>query len=206
MRLKYLALLALLTGCSSQEVASDRTISNAVENYLDQEGGALCLNLQQWPFDLDREDLRLVERFPHGIASKMKTLQQIGLVSSQEVKLGGVDFSGQPNVGKRYQLTKLGEKYLLEKPISPEDKTSKSDLCFAHKTLDKLVKWEPEANTTLVVNAHYTYQVKNVANWAKSAEFKTVFSDEATATFSPQPEQQRVVKSDGEWQVQSGSV
>jgi hypothetical protein len=171
-------MLSLLTGCSDPKVANDKNIITALSQYLEGTGGAICLNLHQWPLDLAPDDLRMLQRFPQGIAAQMVILEHAGLVKSQDIKLDGLDLFGHPSVGKRYELTDKGKAFYQAKTVDQFGQSYAGDLCVAHKKLEKLVEWQiNKDNEDQTVNAKYNYTVINIADWAKSAEFKVGFPD-----------------------------
>lgn len=193
--------LGLLSGCTNPKVANDQNIADAVSHYLQSERGALCLQLHQWPIVVEPDELRMITRFPKGLAGQMQALQQAGLVSSTDVELAGVDFFGKKNIAKRYQLTDTGKKFYREKSADPSQ-PYEADLCFAQRKLDHLVSWAPlKTSVGQAVSATYTYQVVHIADWAKTPEFKSVFSNETAAAFVPVQEQRTVALTDSSWRV-----
>ncbi len=195
--------LGLISGCNSQKEANDQNISDAVARYLDSEQGALCLQLHQWPVLVEPDELHMIERFPKGLAGQMQVLQQVGLASSTDVELVGFDFLGKKNIGKRYQLTAMGQKFYREKSTD-QSQPYDADLCFVQRKLDHLISWEPiKSGIGQTVNATYTYQVTDIPDWAKKPEFKSVFSDETSLAFAPVQEQRTVTLTDSGWHVQT---
>ncbi len=195
--------ITLLTGCSDPNAANDQNVNSAITHYLDDAGGAICLNLHQWPLDLAPDDLRMLQRFPHGIAAQMVVLENTGIVKSQDVKLDGLDFNGHPNIGKRYQLTDKGKIFYHAKETDQFGQSYDADLCVAHKQLEKIVEWKlnPD-NVNPSIYVTYSYTVNNVADWAKTAAFKTGFSDINVST-TPQSEQRTLSLMDKGWWVKA---
>ncbi len=193
-----------LLGCSDPKVANDKNISAALSDYFAGAGGALCLNLHQWPVDLAPDDLHMIARFPQGPAAEMNVLQQLGMVQSQEIKLDGIDFSGHPNIGKRYTLTEKGKTYYRETTTDQFGQRYTSDLCFAHKKLESVVSWKPihsEGNDhPQEVDVAYRYTMTDIAPWINSVEFKTAFPDVNTST-TPKSEQIALSLMDKGWWV-----
>ena len=188
-----------LTGCSDPRAANDKNIENAVKQYL-SEDGALCLQMHEWPLLLEPDDLKMITRFPKGIAGQMAMLEQAGVVSSEEVVQQDKFFIVGSNISKRYQLTALGKKYFRAKATDSEGRALDADLCYAKKELDRLTKWEGEPSSDLVI-ATYTYKVSGLADWAKKPEFNAVFEDVAVAGLQPQPEQRTVKLGIKGWEV-----
>ncbi len=105
--------------------------------------------------------------------------------------------------GKRFQLTDMGKKFYREKSTDSAQ-PYEADLCFAQRGLDHLVSWAPmKTGIGQAVSATYTYQVTHIPDWAKTTEFKSVFSDETTLAFAPVQEQQTVALPDSGWQVKN---
>lgn len=184
-----------LFGCSDPKVANDKNINAALSDYFASAGGTLCLNLPQWPVDLAPDDLQMIARFPQGPAAAMNALQQLGLVQSQEIKLDGVDFSGHPNIGKRYTLTEKGKTYYREASTDQFGQSHPNDLCFAHKKLESIVSWEPArggSDHPEEVYVTYRYTVTDSAPWIDSVEFKTAFSD---INIDPTPKSEQIALS-----------
>jgi len=177
----------LLTGCNDPREANDKNISNAVKQYL-SEDGALCLQMHEWPLVLEPDDLKMITRFPKGIAGQMAMLEKAGVVSGTEFVQKDKFFIVGSDISKRYQLTDAGKKFLRPKTTDSSGRVLESDLCYAKKELDKVSKWAPVPSSELV-SATYSYSVSYLADWAKTPEFKTVFEDVAVAALQPTPEQ-----------------
>jgi hypothetical protein len=194
-----------LFGCSDPKAANDKNIKAALSDYLAGPGGALCLDLHQWPVDLAPDDLRMMARFPQGAANEMKVLQDAGLTQSQDMKLDGVDFFGHPNIGKRYTLTEAGKTYNQEKSTDQFGQNYAGGLCFAHKKLDSIISWKPlqDAGTDPSgINVTYHSTLTNVAPWVNSAGFKAAFPNVDTST-TPQSEQITLTLMDKGWWVKT---
>ncbi len=194
-------MVGLLTGCSDPRAANDNNIQNAVKQYL-SEDGALCLQMHDWPLLLEPDDLKMITRFPKGIAGQMAMLEQAGVVSSEEVIQKDKFFIVGSNISKRYQVTAAGKKFLREKTTDSAGRVLDTDLCYAKKELDNLSKWERVPSSDLVI-ASYTYKVNYLADWAKTPEFKAVFEDVAIAALQPQPEQLNIKLDAKGWQAQA---
>lgn len=200
-----LLITTCLSSCSNSDVANDKNMTAAIQQYLKNDG-ALCLHLSKWPLVLESDELKMLERFPKGLAGQMSVLERAGVVSSQSIQLEGVDFFGKPNAAKSYQLTALGKKFYHEKSDSNTN-PSVADLCFAEKSLGQLVKWQyPNAESVHQVVATYTYNAINVADWAKTEAFKSVFSDAANMAFNSLPEERTIILTDSGWQVKPYTV
>jgi hypothetical protein len=195
-----------LCGCSDPKVANDKNISAALSDYLAGAGGALCLNLAQWPLDLAPDDLRMMARFPQGPAAEMHTLQQLGLAQSQDIKLDGVDFFNNPNIGKRYTLSEKGNTYYRSKSTDQFGQSYNSDLCFAHKKLERIMKWKPVGSDSRDhpqnVEVSYRYTLTDIAPWINSIAFKATFPEVDTSV-TAKYEQITLSSMDKGWWVKS---
>ncbi|WP_410210366.1 hypothetical protein [Aquirhabdus sp.] len=192
----------LLCGCSNSKVASDSSISAAVKHYL-KEDGALCLGLSKWPVVVEPDDLKMIQRFPSSIAGQMQVLEQAGLVSSINVALKNADIGGS-NIAKSYQLTDQGLKFYRDVGQDVSGAIRPADVCFASRSFNQLIKWEPAQNGLgQEVTATYSYDVADIADWAKTPTFKVAFKNVAAQAFSPSHEQRSVVLMDSGWQVKT---
>jgi hypothetical protein len=197
-----IAAVALLCGCSHSNVASDSTIGSAVKHYL-KEDGALCLGLSKWPVVVEPDDLKMIQRFPGSIAGQMQVLEQAGLVTSVNVALKNADIGGS-NIAKSYQLTDHGKAFYREAKSNVSGGMLPADVCFAKRTFNQLIKWEPAPNGLgQEVTATYSYDVDDIADWAKTSAFKTAFNDAANLAFHATPEQRSVILIDSSWQVKA---
>jgi len=105
-------------------------------------------------------------------AVQLPVLEQLGLVASEAVPGGS---------GTRYSLTEKGRQYYLRKrritlgahdlPVEHDE-----DLCVAHLSLDKVVKWSPPeaAHGHLETVVRYTYHVKAV-DWMSDPQARQAF-------------------------------
>ena len=190
----------LLCGCSNSKVASDSTISSAVKHYL-KEDGALCLGMHQWPVLVEPDDLKMIERFPSSIAAQLQVLETAGLVKSENVVVKNMDIVGS-NIAKNYQLTDQGLKFYRDVGQDVSGAVRPADVCFASRSLNQLIKWEPAQNGLgQEVTATYSYDVADIADWAKTPAFKVAFKNVAAQAFNPTHEQRSVVLMDSGWQV-----
>ena len=56
-------------------------------------------------------------------------------------------------------------------------KGKQGDLCFGQRALDKIVKWEGPnaAGGSREASLFYTYEINNLAEWAKNPDIQRIF-------------------------------
>ncbi len=198
-----MGLSALLTACSDSKAANDHNLGNAIQQHLRHQG-YLCLAGSAWPVVVDANDLHMQARFPRGIASQMAYLEKAGLVTGTDVTLPTQSLYG--STGRSYTVTKAGQAFYHDPSEDYLGQTQGGALCYAQKKFVALASWMPiDASADLEVIANYTYQPTDIAPWAQSPEFKTTFTDEATALATPKPERRSLILTDGQWQMKNTS-
>src|SRR5260370_7292824 len=188
--LPWLMLLGvlLLIGCASKKDANEKSFSEALNSYLAKKG-QLCLGIPSaWPVDLNEAE----RRGGMGTAAEMAALEKAGLVRSHETETEYTPpLSTRPVKARvlRYELTEEGKKFYREKQTLAlvGTKGKQGDLCFGQQALDKIVKWEGPnaAGDSKEVSVFYTYEIENLANWAKSPNVQTLFPGILPATYEP---------------------
>jgi DNA-binding PadR family transcriptional regulator len=163
----------ILFGCGSKQDANEKNFGQAISQYLEK-NGHLCVARGRWP-DASKE-YELGYSF-WGEDKEMAVLEKAGLVKSTEVEQAKK--SGPK--GKRYALTDEGRKFYREK--ANDGGTDVSGLCFARKSLDKVVKWEGpmKFGDYQTASVTYTYKIDGLADWAKTPEFQAAFRRNAEA-------------------------
>ena len=179
---------------------SERELTHGVTDYLSDHGD-LCVGKFTWPRVVTHQD-----RLAHtNDAVQLPVLERLGLVESTEIpappappasltpvpedaspdsSLDGSQPgspSATPEKVRSYALTAKGRRFYLQKKrttlgVHDQAVEHDRDLCVAHLTLDKVVKWSPpeqvRGHRETVV--HYTYQVKS-ADWMADPEARKVF-------------------------------
>lgn len=180
-----IASMAGLAGCSGKNDPSEKNFGAALSQYLDKKG-ELCLNTRRWPAELSEFDLRMHSSLPTSSASQMAALEAAGLTRSEESEVDVMGVFGKPTgvkrKVKRYSLTEAAKPFLRERQVNKiglngKKTESEVDLCWGHKVLDRVVKWEgpmklgdyQEAGVT------YTYKVDKVAPWAQRPDVQAAF-------------------------------
>jgi hypothetical protein len=146
---------------------SQHALARAVTHYLSDHGD-LCVGKFTWPRVVTPEDVQARTND----AVQLPVLEHLGLVASEAVPGGS---------GTRYSLTEKGRQYYLRRrritlgahdlPVEHDE-----DLCLAHLSLDKVVKWSPpeEAHGHLETVVRYTYHVKAV-DWMSDPQARQAF-------------------------------
>lgn len=174
----------LLTGCGSKNDENKKNFGVAIEKYLDKKGD-LCLNIKQWPVDINAYELKNIKSSPTGRAAQMEALESIGFVSSSSVEIEQkvYFFSDKTEkvMVKRYVLTEVGKKYYHEKEPEGQNvsstKLSQGDLCYGKQSLDEVIKWEEALHfgDFKAINVKYLYGIDQLADWAKNPKIQAAF-------------------------------
>jgi len=165
-------------------------LTRAVSEYL-ADHGDLCVGKFSWPRIVTPED-----RETHSNdAVQLPVLEQLGLVESTEVPTplaegtaAGAMETAAANAdaaaaepARSYALTAKGRRYYLQKKhitlgIHDQAVLHDADLCVAHLTLDKVVKWTPPevVHSQVETVVRYTYHVKPV-DWMTDRRAREVF-------------------------------
>jgi hypothetical protein len=175
---KWMAVAVMVfgtVGATHANVAQpgERSLTSAVTQYLSGHGD-LCVGKFTWPRVVTEED-RLAGT---NDAVQLPVLERLGLVESTEISQPAAAGAA---VARRYSLTAKGRQYYLQKKritLGAHDQPVEhdKDLCVAHLTLDKVVKWSPpeQAHGHLETMVHYTYRIKS-ADWTADTEVRKVF-------------------------------
>lgn len=178
--------LTLLAACSGKKDANKKNFSAAMQQYFDKKG-QLCLPSYSWPVEVSEFDLRMQKNSPTGKASQMAALETAGLARSEEAMVEIIGIMGAPTGNQtkvlRYTLTDNALPFVREKksmsfnPLHGSKEITETALCWGHKELGEIVKWEgpvkfgdyQEAKIT------YTYKIKSPAKWTDLPEVQTAF-------------------------------
>lgn len=167
-RILLLALSVVVTGaCSNKQDANEKNFGQAVSRYLET-NGELCVARGRWK---DASQPNESGFSFMSITKEMETLEKLGLVEP----FG----DGQANVGKnkakQYKLTDTGQKFYRAKAL--DGGTDVSGLCYGKQSLDKIIKWEGpiKLGDYQAASVIYTYKIDDLADWAKTPEFQSVF-------------------------------
>ena len=152
---------------------SQRALTGAVTQFLSDHGD-LCVGKFTWPRVVTQQD----QLAGTNDAVQLPVLERLGLVESTEIP---VPAAATAETARRYSLTAKGRQYYLQKKritLGAHDQPVEhdEDLCMAHLTLDKVVKWSPpeQAHGHLETMVHYTYHIKS-AEWMADTEARRVF-------------------------------
>jgi len=160
---------AALSACDGKTAANEKNFGITVSQYFENKG-EMCLEPVTWPVDVYETDLRQQKLYPDGVAGQMAALAAAGLARGEEVELPGA-LAGSKVKARRYTMADAAKPYLHGAPGQP------SRLCWARKSLDKVVRWTDPAKAgdheeSSVV---YTYRLSGVAPWARSPQVKEAF-------------------------------
>jgi len=167
-------LVAALSACSSKTSANEKNFGIAVTQYFDKKG-ELCLDPFKWPVDVYEIDVRQQKLYPDNAAGQMSALEAVGLAKGEDMELPGTVVDGKASGVKvrRYTMTDAAQPYLKTKP------GKLPRICWGRKSLSKVIRWADPAKVgdheeTSVL---YTYQLSNVADWARKPKVKEAFPE-----------------------------
>jgi hypothetical protein len=167
-------LVAALSACSSKTSANEKNFGIAVTQYFDKKG-EMCLDPFKWPVDVYDIDVRQQKLYPDNAAGQMSALEAVGLARGEDMALPGAVVDGKASGVKvrRYTMTDAAQPYLKTKP------GKLPRICWGRKSLSKVIRWADPAKVgdheeTSVL---YTYQLSNVADWARKPQVKEAFPE-----------------------------
>jgi hypothetical protein len=168
------ALVASLSACNSKTSANEENFGLAISQYFDKKGD-LCLDPIKWPVDVYETDIRQQKLYPDNAAGQMSALEAVGLARGEDVELPGAVVNGKASGVKvrRYIMTDAAKPYLHAKA------GKQPRICWGRKSLSKVIRWADPAK----VGDHeessvlYTYQLSNVADWARKPQVKEAFPE-----------------------------
>lgn len=162
-------LCATLSACDGKTAANEKNFGITVSQYFEKKG-EMCLEPVTWPVDVYETDLRQQKLYPDGVAGQMTALAAAGLARGEEVELPGA-LAGSKVKARRYTMADAAKPYLRNAAGQPPR------LCWARKSLDKVVRWaDPaKAGDHQESSVVYTYRLSGVAPWARSPQVKEAF-------------------------------
>jgi hypothetical protein len=161
------SMCAALSACNSKTSANEKNFGVTVSQYFDKKG-ELCLDPVKWPVDVYELDMRQQKMYPDGVAGQMAALEAAGLAKAEDVNLPETKAKV-----RRYTMLDAAKPFLREKAgRAPR-------LCYGRKSLDKVVRWaDPTKKGGQEESAViYTYQLSDVAAWAKLPQVKEAFPE-----------------------------
>lgn len=152
-------------------------LAAALEKYLARHGD-LCLGKYDWPIDVNAHDVAIGARD----ALQMPVLEQLGLVSSTDgqVTMLRNDGTEVPVAAKRYELTKLGERFYLPRETKSvrdgQPVVHHRDFCAGKVSVEKIVNWTPPTSNggPVETTVSYTYKFA-AAQWMHMPQARKVF-------------------------------
>ena len=176
--------LVTLSACSSKTEPSEANFGAAIDAYLAKKG-ALCLNDETWPVELNQMGKKLDSSFGRtSKSSRLEALASQGLATSSEMEMPVTSFTGKPTGRSiqvtRYELSDKGKSFFHETTggyNKPDAGEIRGELCYGKKALDKVVKWEGpmKLGDYQEAGVKYFYKVVDLADWAKSPEIQAAF-------------------------------
>ncbi|MGO1541437.1 MAG: hypothetical protein ACTHZI_01490 [Luteimonas sp.] len=184
--LAVLSFVALIAGCSSKTDPNEKNFGAAIDAYLAKKG-ALCLNAETWPVELNESQRKMAESLGGtGRAARLEALLSRGLVASETMDKPELSLLGQQTgrVSKvtRYELTDEGRRFFRESRSrggfsKPNEGEVRGELCYGNKALDKVVKWEGpmKLGDYQGADVKYLYKIEDLAEWAQSDDIQNAF-------------------------------
>lgn len=177
------ALVALIASCTSKTDPSEKNFGAAIDAYLAKKG-ALCLNDDKWPIEIDEADRRMRGTLGGvGSIERVEALASQGLASATEIEKPVQSFlgasTGRTQKITRYDLTAKGKQFFHETRgySTLHEGEVHGELCYGKKALDKVVKWEGpmKLGDYQAADVKYLYRIDGLADWAKSKEIQAAF-------------------------------
>jgi hypothetical protein len=156
----------LFVGCNGARKPNETNFKKAINAYMAKHGRECVVISHPLPFDV-ATDQKSIDPGP-------AALEQVGLLHSSEIT---VPSSFGPAVPARhYVITELGKKYLGETQNSVLV-GNRTNFCYAQVAVHAIHGWtEPATSADITYSAvKYTYQLDNLAPWAKAPVIQTAF-------------------------------
>lgn len=150
--MRKVAVLAvlILAACGEKQI-TEADIKTALDQGFEK-AGPVCVPLDKgFPVTLNQMEQE------YGIGRTLSALEDTGLLSSMP-----------DGKGRRYQVTEPGRKFYTEREGQSVgltvQKVKHGFMCFADMRVDKVNRWDAQADQGFAVS--YTYRLENVAPWA----------------------------------------
>jgi hypothetical protein len=150
--MRKLAVLAVLVlaACGEKQL-SEADFKTALDQEF-QKTGPVCAPLDKgFPATLNQMEQE------YGVGRALAALEGAGLLSS-----------APDGKGRRYEVTEAGRKFYTEREGQSVgltvQKVKHGFMCFADMRVDKVSRWDAQADQGFAVS--YTYRLENVAPWA----------------------------------------
>lgn len=177
-KISFLAvtLASMLSACGSNTDVNEKNFGAAISQYLEKKGD-LCLKYKDWPRDVPPEWAQVDK----DLMADLNTLVALGFVKGVEM----VDeTSSSKRQFTRYTLTEAAKPFVHESVVDTvslrgNGTTTQHALCYGKLGLEKIVKWQGPLKLGDYQEATvvYTYNVKNVADWAKRPDVQKAFPE-----------------------------
>lgn len=140
----------ILAACGEKQLAE--ADFKAVLDKGFEKAGPVCVPLDKgFPATLNQMEQE------YGVGRALTALEGVGLLSS------AVD-----GKGRRYEVTEAARKFYTEREGQSVglivQKVKHGFMCFADVHVDKVIRWDAQADQSFAVS--YTYRLENVAPWA----------------------------------------
>lgn len=156
--MRKLAVLAtlILTACSGKQL-TEADFKAALDNAFEK-AGPVCVPLDKgFPATLNQMEQE------YGVGRALAALEGAGLLASTP-----------DGKGRRYEVTEAGRKYYTEREGQSVgltvQKVKHGFMCFADMRVDKVSRWDAQADQGFAVS--YTYRLENIAPWAAAPSIK----------------------------------
>ncbi len=150
MRKLTVVAVLILAACGEKQI-SEGDFKTALDQEF-QKTGPVCAPLDKgFPVTLNQMELE------YGVGRALSALEGAGLLSS-----------APEGKGRRYEVTESGRKFYTEREGQSVgltvQKVMHGFMCFADMRVDKVSRWDAQADQGFAVS--YTYRLENIAPWA----------------------------------------
>lgn len=151
---KLTVLAALIVAACGEKQLAEADIKTALNHSFDK-NGPVCVSLdKEFPAKLNQMEQQ------YGVGRAFSALENAGLLSSVT--------QGKE---RRYEVTAAGRNFFTEREGRSVglnvQKVKHGFMCFADIRVDKVIRWDAQADQGFAVS--YTYRLENVAPWATAS-------------------------------------
>lgn len=173
--------VATLAACGSKTDANAKNFGEAITRGIAKDD-AICLAARKWPADFAESVVLAASRPGNNPVKELNALKGLGLVESTVTQADVDGVVGRPVRVVRYTPTEMSVPFFRQQEMKEFTSNGMQPVkggkfCFARVALDKVVKWDEPVKLAgqEEVKVTYTYQLRDVADWAKRPEFAVAY-------------------------------
>lgn len=178
------AATALLAGCGSSKDASKSNFQSAIDNAMTKDcvvvgpGMNLLASSHSYPVSMALSQSNMFQnadqtkQMNDRMTAPYEALVKAGLLEGKDDQVPMLGANSQKVPGRTYSLTENGKKFLID-----QDRTG---FCAAHYKVDEVTEFTQPGTAMggqTMSMAKFTYSAVDIADWAKSDDMKSVFTD-----------------------------